>query len=211
MTSHSIRPLALVAGLAIIVAACGGGAATQGPGASSATTVPATVAPATQTPVESGGIPSFDTSSFHADQDLESLMPKDVGGEPITALSMSGTEFVAVGSSPELEAALSSLGKSPADLSVAFGGNTNITIVAFQVYGAPADQILNAMFSAYQQETQATISDATLGGKHVKKVTPSDTTEDVSYIYAVRDVVFAVGPTDATTDALLNEAFQKLP
>lgn len=208
MTSHRIRPLALVAGVAVLIAACGGGAATQTP---AATTVPATVAPGTQAPPASGGLPSFDTSSFHADQDLESLMPKDVGGETITALSMSGAQFMVSGSSPELQAALSALGKTPADLSVAFGGNTKISIVAFQVDGAPADQILNALFAAYKQETQATISDATLGGKPVKKVTPSDTTEAVSYIYAVRDVVFAIGSTATTTDALLNEAFQKLP
>jgi hypothetical protein len=210
MTSRSARSLALAAGIAIVVAACGGNAATQTPGATAVATPPPATAAPTQGPESSGGIPSFDTSSFHADQDLESLLPKEIGGEAITALSMSGAQFITADSAPEFAAALTTLGKSPTDLSVAFGGNTKVTIIAFQVDGAPADQILTALFAAYQQETQATISDVTFSGKSVKKVTPSDATEDVSYIYAVRDVVFAVGGTDVT-DALLTEAFQKLP
>jgi hypothetical protein len=211
MTSRTARSLTLVAGLAIVVAACGGssgasGPATQGP----ATQAPTTQAPATRGPAATGGLQSIDTSSFHADQDLEALMPKDIGGEPVTVLSMTGDAFLIQGSSPEFEAALAALGKTAADLSVAFGGNTKITIIAFQVDGAPADQILNALFTAYQQSTQATVTDVTISGKAVKKITPASTAESLSYIYAVRDVVFSVGGT-ALTEALLNETFQKLP
>ena len=135
MTSRTARSLALAASLAILVAACGGNAASQTPGTTAVVTAaPATAAP-TQAPESSGGLPSFDTSSFHADQDLEALLPKDIGGEPITALSMSGTAFITADSAPELAAALTALGKSPTDLSVAFGGNTKVTIIAFQVDG----------------------------------------------------------------------------
>lgn len=212
MISRTARAVALAASLVILVAACGGSGPTQSPAGTGAPATQALVtqAPTTQGPGQTGGLPSFDTSSFHADVDLESLLPDEIGGEAITSLSMSGAQFMSQGSSPEFEAALSALGKTPADLSVAFAGNAKITIIAFQIDGAPADQILTALFNAYQAEMEATVSDVNIAGKAVKKVTPADATAGVSYIYAVRDVVFNVGGT-AVTDALLTETFQKLP
>lgn len=208
MTRRSAAlPLAALASLAILVAACGGDAATTGP-ASSGT--PATQA-ATQAPASTDGSePSFDLSSFHSDQKLEDLFPKEIGGETLTILSMSGDQFMGTDSSPELEAALGAVGKTPADLTVAFGGNTALAIIAFRVAGVPSSSILSALITAFQNENSSTSSDVNISGKSIKKFVPTDSTEDTLYVYTAQDVVFTVSGS-GVTDALLNEVFSKLP
>lgn len=196
-------PLAALTTLAIIVAACGTGTGTDAPGA--------TQGPATNAPVTTDSdLPSFDTSSFHADEQLEDLFPEEIGGEPLIVLSMSGDEFMGEGASPELEATLTALGKQASDLSVAFGGNGTITIIAFQLDGVSGQSLLAALFQAFQQETESTATDVTISGKSVKKVVPTDTTQETIYIYAASDVVFTVGG-EGITNAQLDEIFSKLP
>ena len=211
MTARTIaRPLALLAGVAILVAACGGSTATQAPGASTAavTQAPATQAPATQAPAATtGAVETFPTASLHGDVDLEAMIPDQIGGETITALSMTGEQFMGSGGgSDEFTAIMTGLGKQPKDLSVAFGGTSKISIIAFQVKGVPGSQILEAFKNA--STDGAVLTDATFGGKSVKKVTPGEGL--VSYVYTTQDVVFVVSGA-AITDALLNEAFSKLP
>ncbi len=197
------RPLAALATLAIILAACGSSAATNAP----ATQVPATQAPATQAPPAAGG-PSLDPlASFHGAQDLEALLPDEIGGVPMTKASVSGTDFMStLGGSEELGNALTALNKTPADLSVAFGSAGTGTIFAFQVNGVPGGQILTALFAA--QSEGSTITDVSLGGKAVKKVVASGETSS-SYIYATQDVVFVA--LAGAADAQLNDLFSALP
>jgi hypothetical protein len=208
MTSRTARSLALAAGLVILVAACGGASPTQAP----VTQAPVTQAPVTQAtqPASSdGGVPTFALPSFHGDVDLEKMIPAEIGGTAVSVQSMTGTEFMGTGNE-QFTAVLGTLGKQPSDLSVAFGFNTQISVIAFQVNGTPGDAILEAFKNATADV--GTLTDATYGGKSVKKVTPTDTSEDVSYVYTTQDVVFVVsGIGDALTDALLNETFQKLP
>ncbi|MEO5703643.1 MAG: hypothetical protein ABIZ52_07850 [Candidatus Limnocylindrales bacterium] len=202
-------PLAALTSLAIVVAACGPGAATSAPGSSQGAA--ATVAPVTQAPAGTdGAAPTLDLSSFHADVQLEDLFPDEIGGQTLTVLSMSGAEFMVGGTSPELEATLTALGKSPSDLTVAFGGVTNVSIIAFQIAGVPGGSILTEFFKKFQQETPSVITDVTISGKSVKKIVPTDTGEETTYVYTSQDVVFAVGGADIT-DALLAEVFSKLP
>jgi hypothetical protein len=208
MTSRTARSLALAAGLVILVAACGGASPTQAP----VTQAPVTQAPvtqATQPAGSDGGVPTFALPSFHGDVDLEKMIPAEIGGTAVSVQSMTGTEFMGTGNE-QFTAVLGTLGKQPSDLSVAFGFNTQISVIAFQVNGTPGDAILEAFKNATADV--GTLTDATYGGKSVKKVTPTDTSEDVSYVYTTQDVVFVVsGIGDALTDALLNETFQKLP
>lgn len=207
MTTRSTTlPLAALASLAILVAACGGGAATAAPGTQGATQAPATQGPAS---TDGAGF-SFDLSSFHADAQLEELFPAQVGGEDVTVLSMAGDEFMGEGASPEFEAALAALNKQASDLSVAFGGASSFSILAFQLDGVPGGTILNALLQAAEQETDVTITDVTFSGKSVKKRVPADLDEETSYIYTAQDVVFVVGGA-SVSDATLNEIFSKLP
>jgi hypothetical protein len=207
----SIRALGLLTG-ALVVAACGGG---SGPTNAPVATQAAVATPAaTQAPAPTGqDIPSFALPSFHGNVDLEKLIPTSIGGEAITTLSMTGDDFVGSGSDTELTAVLATLNKQPSDLSVAFGGNSMVQIIAFQVNGVPGSQILDAFYNASKSTLDATISDVTIAGKAVKKITPSSTTDTPSYVYAKDDVVYSVGASGdaALTDALLTETFQKLP
>ena len=210
MTTRSTPlPLAALASLAILVAACGGGAATAAPG----TQGRATQAPATQGPASTDGAEfSFDLSSFHADAQLEELFPDQIGGEDVTVLSMAGDEFMGEGASPEFEAALAALNKQPSDLSVAFGGAELLhdpRLPARRRSGRNA--ILNALLQAAEQETDATITDVTFGGKSVKKMVPADPDEETTlHLHGPgRGLRWSGEPS--VTDATLNEVFSKLP
>lgn len=206
------RALGLLTAGALLIAACGGSAATTAP-----TTAPVTAAPATTAPVvteapETSTEPgfSFALPSFHGDEDLEAMIPETIGGEDLTVLSMTGDQFLGDGTaSPELAGALQALNKTTADLSVAFAGTSSISVIAFRVKGVPADTLFNAFKDA--EPDQYTAENASYGGKSVTKLIPSDGT--VAFIYLKGDTMFVVGGPDETapSDALLNEAFQKLP
>jgi hypothetical protein len=195
--------LALLTGAALLVVACGG-----------ATTAPTTGASGTQAPpseaAPSIGLPgSFALPSFHSNVDLEKMIPAEIGGEAITTQSMSGAQFLGTPNN-EFANVLSGLGKQPSDLSVAFGFNTQLSVIAFQISGTPGNAILDAFKNS--STDLGTLTDVSYGGKAVKKLTPTDASEGTSYIYTTQDVVFVVSAVgDTVTDALLNEAFSKLP
>jgi hypothetical protein len=204
------RSLGVLVAAIFVVAACGPAGATAGPGETTAAVV--TPAPETAAPVSTdGGLPTFALPSFVGDQELEDMLPDEIGGEPLTVLSMTGPEFFSGGAGQEMQAMLTALGKQPSDLSVAFGGTMTVSIVAFRVKGVPGSQILPALMTAFQQEIDATPSQVSLSGKTVTKFTPTDPEEAVSYVYTAGDTVFVVGGMGAITDAQLNEVFSKLP
>jgi hypothetical protein len=204
------RAIGLFAAGALFIAACGSNAATTAPTQAAATTAPATTAPLPTDVAGGTTAPTFALPSFHGDVDLESQIPKQIGGETLTVLSMTGDQFLGSGTtSPELAAALTALGKSTSDLSVAFAGTTKITVVAFRVKGVPGDTLFNAFKSAATDGM--TSENASFGGKSVVKLTQGDGT--ITYIYSKGDIMFGVGgsgETEPSTD-LLNEAFSKLP
>jgi len=198
--------MTLFAGSALAVAACGGSAATTAPTSAATTQNPAA---ATEAPGASG-LPgfSFALPSFTADTELEAMFPKQIDNKPLQVLSMSGSDFL--GSNPagdQIGPVLTQLGKQPSDLSVAFGGTDEIAVIAFRIKGVPADQFLTAYTQTAAQG--ATITDASFGGKSVKKVTTTDQPQ-ATYLYLKNDVIWTVSGS-ALTDTLLNEAFSKLP
>ena len=203
---RSATGLATLMGATLLIAACGPAAnATTAP---TPTTPAATQAAGSEAP-GSDGLPgfSFALPSFTSDAELEAKFPKELGGEPIQVLSMNGANFLGSGmSGDEIGPILQQLGKSPSDLSVAVGGTMNISVIAFRIKGVPADQFLNAYTSAAPEG--AAISDASFGGKAVKKVVA--TGQEGVYLYLKDDVIWTVGGS-GVTDALLNEAFSKLP
>jgi len=213
----TFRSLGLLAAGAMLIAACGGNAATTAPSTAAATTAPTTAATVAPVPTEvagatDGALPSFDLSSFHGDQDLEGMIPKSIGGETLTVLSMTGDQFLGDGSSsPALAGALTALGKTTSDLSVAFAGTSKMTVVAFRVKGVPANTLFDAFKQAQTATDQFTSENVSYGGKSVVKLTPTD--GNVAFIYLKDDTMFVVGGSGDTvpSDALLNEAFQKLP
>ena len=189
--------LALLLGTTIVVAACGGAAATTAP----------TPTAAASEAAPSFGLPgfSFALPSFTSDAELEAMFPTEIGGQPVNVISMSGNDFVG-SAGAQLMPVLQQLGKSPSDLSAAFGGTSQVTIIAFKINGVPAEQFLGAYTASVPG---ASIADASFGGKTVKKVVPA--TGETVYLYLKGDVVFTIGGTTTLTDALLNETFSKLP
>ena len=213
--TSTLRALGLFAAGAMLIAACGGNASATPTGAA-ATVAPTTAPVQTEAPAptdvagSSDALPSFDLSSFHGDQNLESLLPKTLAGQPLTILSMTGDQFLGQSSgSDQLGGAITALGKTPADLSVAFGGNAAVTVIAFRVKGVPADTLFTAFKNS--QTDQFTTDSVSYGGKSVTKITPTD--GQIAYIYTKDDTMFVVGAPGDTplTDAVLNEAFQHLP
>jgi hypothetical protein len=202
--------LAAMTGAAVLFAACGGAGGT-----------PPTTTPPAPGPVASGSIApasdalpsfalpgfSFALPSFTADKDLESMFPDTIGGETVTVLSMSGGDFVALGAaSKDVQTALQQLGKTPADLSVGVGSTSTLTIYAFRIKGVPADQFLGKYLSS--TAVGSSVTDASFGGKTVKKVTTNG--QVAAYLYLSGEMLWTVGGA-SPSDALLTEAFSKLP
>jgi hypothetical protein len=209
----SARALALLAGAVFILAACGpGGTATSSPAAT-------TAAVTTPGPAATGGglLPSFDLGSFaipsfNSDVELEGLLPDTIAGVPVQKFSMTGDSFMGTGGTgtEELDAILDEAGKTPADLSVAFAGTDAVTLIAYRIKGVPADTFFQAFLLAAQEGGETTLTDASFGGKSVKKVVSTDTDIGTVYVYASGDVLFIVGG-EGLTDAILQEAFSQLP
>ncbi len=213
-TSKLPRALALAAGaVALVVAACGPSGSTAPTSGAVATNAPATQAPvATPGGPTDGGLPTFVLPSFNADVDLEALLPDELGGTATQKFSMAGDSFMGTGGqgSEELNAVLGQFGKSVADLSVGFAGTDKIVVIAYQIEGVPASVVFPAFLAAAQQDAEVTITDVTIGGKAVKKAVSADSEMGTTYVYASGDVLFIVGG-DGVSEALLTEAFQKLP
>jgi hypothetical protein len=207
MRTPLIRSLALAVPIALLVLGCSGQ-----PGAT-ATAQVSSPTPSPETPTDTdGGLPTFELPSFSGDQELEDLLPDELGGTDVDKISLTGAEFVQLGNpaSPELQTLLNTLGKQPSDLSVAFGSAGSMTLIAYRIKGVPGDAILTSILSAYQATQDSTATDVSFAGKTVKKFVPSDPTGDIVYVRTAGDAVFVVGGEDLT-DALLTEAFSKLP
>ncbi len=198
--------------LGFALAACSGAAspspaAVTSPSPSLAASAAASPSPAAS--ASAGLVPSF---GLHGDAALETMLPDQVGGKTLQKVSFQGAPAFSSGasSSQELQDALGQLGKSPNDVSFAVAGSaeSGLTIGAFRVNGADANNVVAAFVQAGQKANPGTtITDASLGGKSVKKVVdPSETRP--TYVYAHGDVMFFV---QADSDTLLNEAFSKLP
>jgi hypothetical protein len=216
MTRTLVRSLGLAAAGALLLAACGGNAATTAPTQAAATQAPATQAPATQAPgtaAPSSAEPGFSfalPSGFNADTELEDMLPDQLGGQDVITFSMTGDSFMGTGGegTEELAAALQQLGKTPADLSVAVGGSDAVAVFAYRLKGVDANTFFGTFLQMAGQTDGATVTDATIAGKAVKKVV-TDSDETI-YLYSSGDVLFGVGGEDVS-DALLTEAFSKLP
>ncbi len=203
----AIGALALLLG-AIALIACQPGTATTAPGQ----TTSAVATQATET--DGGALPTFDLGSFampsfNADVELEEMLPDDIGGVPVNKISMTGETFLAGGAGDEnLQAVLDQFDKAPGDLSMAIGSANDIGFFAYRLRGVEATTFFETFLALAQQDSGgASVTDATIMGKAVKKVV---TVDETLYLYAKGDVLFGVGG-DEITEAQLNEVFSKLP
>lgn len=222
MRRHLVTPLAALAVLSIMVAACGG-SATAAPSAA-APSVAASVAPsvepspspeASASPAASaaadasGALPSIALPSFNADKDLEALLPTTFGGATLQKFSMKGAQFLGSDPDPTFNQAIAALGLTAADVSVAIAadptGTMDISFAAIRFAGADSGKLLQ-VFQAASQATGDLVGSVNVGGRDVLKT--KDSSGSFSYFYVKNDTVLGV---TAKTDAAAAPALQVLP
>lgn len=215
MRHRRFAPLAASAALAIIVSACGG-SATAAPSAASpsaAASVAPSVAPSpspeasatsaeSTAPAASGALPSIALPSFNADKDLEALLPGTFGGATLQKFSMKGAQFLSQGSNSDLDKAVTALGLTTADVSVAVAadptGKMDVSFAAIRFAGADSGKLLQ-VFQAASQAAGDLVGSMSLGGKNVLKT--KDSSGSFSYFYVRNDVVLGVTAKDDATAA----------
>jgi hypothetical protein len=222
MRRHLVTPLAALAVLSIMVAACGG-SATAAPSAAvpsaAASVAPsvepspspeASVSPAASAAADaSGALPSIALPSFNADKDLEALLPSTFGGATLQKFSMKGAQFLGSNPDPTFNQAITALGLTAADVSVAIAadptGKMDISFAAIRFAGADSGKLLQ-VFQAASQATGDLVGSVNVGGKDVIKT--KDSSGSFSYFYVKNDTVLGV---TAKTDAAAAPALQVLP
>jgi hypothetical protein len=149
---------------------------------------------------------------------LEALLPAKVGDVPLERLSLRGADFYALGTDDtrsQLDAMLTALGKTVADLTVADAGDpsgrTVLEIGAFRVSGAKPAQLLSEWVASNQASSPGniTVSNETVDGRRLTKLV--DRTRDVgatTRAYAKGDIIFLIGADDP---ALVSAALAQLP
>lgn len=148
--------------------------------------------------VATSGVP---LPSFVGAPDLEATLPTEAGGISMQAFSMSGPDFVEGDENPQFTAFIESLDADISDVSVAFAfgansdGTQTASVLAFQVEGASADELIEAFKASAEQGL--VWSPATIGGKSVEASDPDppDFPTPVA-LYAADDVLYFVSSTD---------------
>lgn len=189
--------LALTLAFSVVLAACSSEASaspTASASASAADSIASGSAEASSSAAESVALPSLDLPSSAAD--LEAILPDEIGGQPVTKLSMAGDEFIGSGQTDEsFEDFLGRVGAEPDDVSVAFAFSTSQAgsgVIAFRVAGASQDEMLGAFQAASDAEGDVVgWTDANVGGKSVKVATQVDGATPM-YLYPRGDILFIV-------------------
>jgi hypothetical protein len=218
MRHHLFTPLAALAVLSILVAACGG-SATAAPSVAAPSVAPSvapspspepSASPAASAAADaSGALPSIALPSFNADKDLEALLPTTFGGATLQKFSMKGAQFLGSTPDPTFTQAITALGLTAADVSVAIAadptGKMDISFAAIRFAGADSGKLLQ-VFQAASQATGDLVGSVNVGGKDVIKT--KDSSGSFSYFYVKNDTVLGV---TAKTDAAAAPALQVLP
>jgi hypothetical protein len=172
------------------------------PSAAPSASPEASMAPEASTaPGASLAIPSFTLPN--QDTNLEALLPSTFGGVKLQKFSMKGEQYLSQGSGTQLDAAMSGLGLTAADLSVAVAADpanaTGITFLAIRFAGADSGK-LQQVFLAAAQASGDYLGSVSVGGKNVIKSKDTAGTS-FSYFYVKNDTVLGVTAKDDATAA----------
>ena len=208
MRRHLFTPLAALAVLSIMVGACGG-SATAAPSAAAPSAAPsvapspeASASPAASAAADaSGALPSIGIP--HQDPALEALLPTTFGGVTLQKLSVKGAQLL--GQDPTFQKAVTDLGLTAADVSLASADGTAGQFVAIRFAGADSGKLLQ-VFQAASQQQGSVVTSVNVGGKDVIKT--QDKSGSLSYFYVRNDVVLGVS---AKSDAEAALALAILP
>lgn len=135
---------------------------------------------------------------------LEAEMPRSLNGTTLTIES--ATDAISLGSSPNnraLDAAMTSLGKTPADLEIAdaydASGSLTASVLGFRVAGVDPAKLRPLILEIWLSSTApgATSSSVTLSDTTATKLSYGDGGPD-EYVFIRGDSVFLVETTDQT-------------
>jgi hypothetical protein len=188
----TVRVFVLPVVLAALAAAC---SSSSTPAPSNAP-VPTVAAPSIDLGGGSISIPSLALPSLpNQATDLEAMLPSTFCGKPVTKASVAGAAVFAGSTDPTFAAALQAIGKTPADVSVAFGTvvadpTCDTTFAAFQIKGVDQGQF-QQVYEAASTHQGDTVSHVNLGGKDVVKDV-SSSGGSTTYVYFKGDVALAV-------------------
>ncbi|HEV8516880.1 MAG TPA: hypothetical protein VGQ47_04530 [Candidatus Limnocylindrales bacterium] len=219
--------LAAPALLAFALAACQTGAPTASsppafpsqPPSAAPTAVESETPPESALPSLPSGFPSFVLPSFTRAEDLEAILPDELGGTTLQKFSFRGSDLF--GDDPndendqQFQALIQALGARPDDYAIAAAGGevggTNVQIGAIRVEGIDGARLLQALIQVGQiQEPDTLVDQTTIAGKNVTRVADPADLEDLgpSYIYPAGEVIFFVQSTD---EDLVAQALAELP
>lgn len=147
----------------------------------------------------------------HAAPELETLLPKSLGGVALTIESQAGTELLT--NSAAFDTFLKTLGKSRADFTLASAyapGGLKAAAGIWRVSGADADALLNAFKAALQASSNVplTIEEETIAGHPVTRIgAPGELAQGPLYAFVRENMILFVQSPDP---ALAEEAIGKL-
>ena len=142
---------------------------------------------------------------------LASLFPEEVGGSALIVTEVpAGQAAMMVGSDPgvleQIEAALAGVGKTMADLEIAFGVSEKGQLIAYRVAGTDASVFTPLLIQAFLQGAQgAETTVQQIAGKDVTVASMGG--QPVVHLYPSGDVVWAV----VAAEPALSEFFTALP
>lgn len=133
--------------------------------------------------------------------DLEATLPSEAAGITLQSYSMSGPDFVEGEVEEQFVTFIESLGADVQDVSVAIAlganadGTQTASILAFQVAGASAQELIDAFKASAEQGL--VWQPETMGGKSVEASVPDPPDFPIPVVlYATDDVLYFVSSTD---------------
>jgi hypothetical protein len=197
--------LVLLAGLAVLVAACGA-SATPAPTSAPPSTAPATPEPAQAAPAATdAGTP---LPSFTRVEDLEAMLPEMIGDVKLAPRCLTGTDVLATGdptSIKALQAMLDATGATAADYQFAYSpfktaAGTDAAIGVFRVKGSPPEKLRDILIEQGRTNNPGVGApdEVTIAGTPVTTLTVPDGagTTWLWYYWTKGDVLFYLQTVD---------------
>ena len=138
---------------------------------------------------------------------LASLFPTEIGGQPVLVNQVPPDQVAAMmGADPavleQIETALAGIGKSMADIEVAFGTSASGQLIGYRIAGTDAAQFLPLFVDAFMTGNPGgTTSVQQIAGKDVTVATAGG--QPIAYLYPSGDILWTVVATEPGLTAIL--------
>lgn len=201
MRSIPAAVLAVVAGAVLLIAACGGTAATPAAGGSVAQVATPPPSPSQARPTAPAGSPSVKPRPSqklvvpHDDPELEKLLPNEVAGKVLMKLSVGPVSSIGVAGAQGIKDAAKQIGDGSGNFGLAYAGDPDgkFNLFALHINGADPSALLTSFTQMTLSETLGGKAEsATLGGRSlVHVIDPTSQIGDV-WFFAKDDTLYGV-------------------